>query len=72
MNDDLWKAVLILLAVPAFLGVAYWDSDTWFGRARFAFSQDVEYRDVIMAKRPHDCDFWTAPMGRSIAAISQS
>jgi hypothetical protein len=63
MDDGLW-GVLFWFAVA--VGVAlygFWHTDTMIGRYMFAFSHDVQYRDVVVTKRPYNCDFWTAPIG---------
>ena len=31
---------------------------------RYAWSYDVPSDQVKLAPKPHDCDFWSAPMGR--------
>ncbi len=50
----------IWLAVPAALLLwSFWDSPTVIG-VRYG----VDSEKVIGAGEPHDCDFWTAPIGR--------
>jgi hypothetical protein len=61
--DDDFGAAWLVIALGFILFVT-WKTDTMLGRAEFAFLNKVPYSDLVMAKRPYDCDFWTAPVGQ--------
>lgn len=51
-----WLSMYVAPVLASESRSAYW----W----RYAFEVGAEYDDVMVTKRPRDCDFLTAPMGR--------
>jgi hypothetical protein len=44
-----------------FLGWLF--GDVWHSKLRYVIQYQVSYDQVVKAKRPHDCDWLTAPLG---------
>jgi hypothetical protein len=53
------------LSVILILGVAVWlfMFDGWHSSVRYSVEYGVDLDEVTVDKRPHDCDWGTAPLG---------
>lgn len=56
-----WGGVVVVIIAILVWG---WISDLWYSKWRYATAYSVETSDVNMPKKPHDCDFMSAPLGR--------
>ena len=70
MNDD--YQIGFLLYVGIFLAYTYWPSTnvTWLDKVWFMARYGVSYERVYMSKRPIDCDFMSAPIGKKGCSYS--
>ena len=55
----IWFAVILLLLT----GWSGSNLDKWTDRVWYSFRYDTDFKNVIVDKRPMDCDFLHAPLG---------
>ena len=60
---DKWSSLQFIVAVFVILWV--WDgvSAAWNSKWRYVLVEQVDSSKVTIDKRPHDCDFFSAPLG---------
>ena len=56
MNYVIWGAILYVL-------LSYLPSAAWHSKTMYGIRYSVDSGKIQTQKRPHDCDFLTAPMG---------
>lgn len=59
-TSNRWTWVWVVLAIWLVSATAV---DTWYSKTRFVLMYGVDYDQVTIDKKPHDCDFFKAPLG---------
>jgi hypothetical protein len=59
-KSSFWSGLVFLFIAVIVWG---WVSDLWNSKWRYATAYSVSTGDVYIPKRPHDCEFMTAPVG---------
>lgn len=52
----LWVTLFVVLC-------AYWGADVWYSRWAYELYYGLDSNHLSIDKKPHDCDFWKAPIG---------
>jgi hypothetical protein len=50
-------------ALVAYFAISVWVPDIWHRKARYAFEYGVGADQIIKQNKPHDCDWFAAPLG---------
>ncbi len=73
-NGDRWEWAWFWIAICV-LAVAFW-KDIWYSRLAYKLYYSVDDSKLSIERKPHDCDFWKAPIGekdchykRTVSAI---
>jgi hypothetical protein len=53
----------ILFIAGGYVAVWIAPESTWAYDLRYGFDDDLKYASVSVDRKPHDCDFWSAPLG---------
>ena len=58
-----WGLLYAVLAGGSYVAVYFFPESAWAYAWRYKVSSDLDGAEVSVDARPHDCEFWTAPVG---------
>jgi hypothetical protein len=63
MSESKTTVADALYAILFYYIIFVWIPNAWYSKTRFAFQYSLEYDQVTVDKKPHDCDWLRAPLG---------